>query len=803
VKNDGQDTYHQTYPDRGQTSEAPPLEHEPTRTAASDSAAGLTSAEARRRLEAYGTNVVQDVVQHPITRALKKLWAPVPWMLEAAVVIQLALGEYGEASAIAFLLVFNAGLGFFQEGRAQATLEALKSRLAVTAWARRDGVWETLSAADLVHGDVVKLSLGAVVPADVRLIEGSVLVDQSMLTGESVPLEAGPGFETYAGALIRRGEAIAEILATGARTKFGRTAELIRNAHLESTEQQAIFRVVRNLALFNGGVTLLLIIYAVHLEMPLAQIAPLVLVAILASIPVALPSMFTLAATVGARAVARRGVLPTRLSALDESAGMNVLCADKTGTLTRNELTVTACHALPGFDGEQILALAALASSDGGADPLDSAIRAASQPTRVARWKLVTFTPFDPTRKMSEAVAIDTEGNSMRIVKGALAVVAAISESSPPATTMVEDLQAKGFRVLVVAVGSAEPLRIAGVIALSDPPREDSAALIAELRDLGVRTVMVTGDAPVTARVVADAVGITGLSCTTVPLPSDIRAEDYGVFAGVLPEDKYALVQAFQRGGHVVGMCGDGANDAPALRQAQMGIAVFTATDVAKSAAGIVLTEPGLGGIVAAVQEGRTTFQRILTYTFRSIIHKVVQVLFLLVGLIISGTAVLTPLLMVLMMVAGDFFALSSATDNVRPSSLPNVWRIGNLTIAGIILGFCDLVFCIANLAVGRFVLDLDNNTLRTLTVVTLVFSGQAIFYISRERRHLWSSRPGSWLIASSIFDITLFSTLAIQGILMAPLKATIVVCIFGAAIALAFCLDMVKVMLFRRLTIA
>jgi H+-transporting ATPase len=250
-------------------------------------------------------------------------------------------------------------------------------------------------------------------------------------------------------------------------------------------------------------------------------------------------------------------------------------------------------------------------------------------------------------------------------------------------------------------------------------------------------------------------------------------------------------------------MCGDGANDAPALRQAQMGIAVFTATDVAKSAAGIVLTEPGLGGILAAVQEGRTTFQRILTYTFRSIIHKVVQVLFLLVGLIISGTAVLTPLLMVLMMVAGDFFALSSATDNVRPSSLPNVWRIGNLTIAGIILGFCDLVFCIANLAVGRFVLDLDNNTLRTLTVVTLVFSGQAIFYISRERRHLWSSRPGSWLIASSIFDITLFSTLAIQGILMAPLKATIVVCIFGAAIALAFCLDMVKVMLFRRLTIA
>ncbi|MGD0238002.1 MAG: HAD-IC family P-type ATPase [Syntrophorhabdales bacterium] len=771
--------------------------------AASDSATGLTSDEARRRLAAYGTNAVQDVVQHPINRALRKLWAPVPWMLEAAVLMQLALGEYGEASAIVFLLVFNAGLGFFQEGRAQATLEALKSRLAVTASARRDGVWKTLSAAELVQGDVVKLSLGAVVPADVRLIDGSVLVDQSMLTGESVPIEAGPGFETYASALIRRGEAVAEVIATGARTKFGRSAELVRTAHLESTEQKAIFRVVRNLALFNGGVILLLIAYAVHLAMPLAQIAPLVLVAVLASIPVALPSMFTLAATVGARAVARRGVLPTRLSALDEAAGMDVLCADKTGTLTRNELAVTACHALPRFDEGQILAMAALASSDGGADPLDSAIRAASQPANVARWKLVTFTPFDPTRKMSEAAVIDTEGNPMRIVKGAFAAVAAIAESSPPASAMVEDLQAKGFRVLVVAVGSAEPLRIAGVIALSDPPREDSAALIAQLHGLGVRTVMVTGDAPVTARVVADAVGITGPNCATVPLPRDIRAEEFGVFAGVLPEDKYALVQAFQRGGHVVGMCGDGANDAPALRQAQMGIAVFTATDVAKSAAGIVLTQPGLGGIVAAVQEGRTTFQRILTYTFRSIVHKVVQVLLLLAGLVISGTAVLTPLLMVLMMVAGDFFALSSATDNVRASSIPNVWRIGNLTIAAIILGFCDLVFCIAILAAGRFALDLDSDALRTLTVVTLVYSGQSIFYVSRERRHLWSSRPGSWLIASSILDIALFSTLATQGILMAPLPATIVACVFGAAIVLAFCLDTVKVMLFRRLAIA
>ncbi len=724
-------------------------------------------------------------------------------MLEAAVLMQLVLGEYVESAVIALLLSLNAALGFIEEGRAHATLAALKSRLSVSASARRDGAWKVLTAPELVVGDIVKLSLGAVIPADVRLIEGAVLVDQSLLTGESVPIEAGPGVETYAGALIRRGEAVAEILATGARTKFGRGAELVRTAHVQSTEQKAIFRVVGNLAVFNGGVTILLIAYAVHLALPIAQIAPLALVAILASIPVALPAMFTLAATVGARAVARRGVLPTRLTALDEAAGVDILCSDKTGTLTRNELSVRACRALSGFDEAEVLAMATLASSDGGADPLDAAIRAASDPARSARWTRVTFTPFDPARKMSRATVLYDNRKPMTIVKGAFGIISRITESSPLVAAMVEELEGKGFRVLAVAVGDTEPVRMAGLIALSDPPRDDSAALVQQLRSLGVRTVMVTGDAALTARVVANAVGIVGPTCGLVPLPSVIGTEDYGVFASVLPEDKYALVQAFQRGGHIVGMCGDGANDAPALRQAQMGIAVFSATDVAKSAAGIVLTEPGLGGVVAAIKEGRIAFQRILSYAFRSLIHKMAQPLFLLVGLAISGTALLTPLQMVLIMVAGDFLALSSATDRVRTSARPNVWRIGNLTIAAIILGFCDLAFCVASLTVGRWAFALDANSLRTLTVVTLVFSGQAIFYVARERGRIWSSRPGTWLVVSSVADVTLFGALAIRGILMVALPATAVACVFGAAIGLAVCLDVVKVTLFRRLAIA
>ena len=764
--------------------------------------AGLSSAEAARRLAADGANSVAQETQHPIGRAVKKFWAPVPWMLESTIVLQLGLGEYPEAAAIAVLLVFNAALGFFQEGKAQATLDALKSRLAVSASARRDGAWKTLSAPDLVRGDVVKLSLGAVVPADVRLIRGAVLIDQSMLTGESVPAEAGPGFETYAGALIQRGEAVASVIAIGAKTKFARSAELIRTAHIESTQQKAIFKIVRNLAMFNGGVTLLLVAYAVMLHMPVLQIVPLVLVALLASIPAALPSMFTLAATVGARAVARRGVLPTRLAALDEAAGMDVLCADKTGTLTRNSLSVAATQPMPGFAAPDVLAMAALASSNGGADALDAAVRAAAGSANPQGWKRTDFTPFDPAKKMSAATASDAAGKTIRIVKGALTAVAAVAKASPQATGLVEGLQAKGYRVLVVACGAAEPLQIAGAIAMSDPPRTDSAPLVARLKALGVRVVMVTGDSALTARVVADAVGITGPSCLAKSISSETAPQDFGVFAGVLPEDKFALVQALQKAGHVVGMCGDGANDAPALRQAQLGIAVSTATDVAKSAAGIVLTDPGLEGIVAVVEEGRATFQRILTFTFRSLIHKTAQVLMLLAGLVLTGGAVLTPMLMVLLMAGGDFFALTSATDNVTPSPRPNVWRLGNVTIVSVGLGLCDLVFCTGSLAIGHFVLHLDTRSLQTLTVVTMIYSGQAICYVARERRRMWRSRPASLLVLGSFAEVAVFSTLASRGYLMAALSPYIMIGVFGAAMVLALVLDSVKLALFRRFPI-
>ena len=765
---------------------------------------GLTGDEARRRLEKFGPNAIPDTATNPLRRALTKFWAPVPWMLEAAIALEAALGRYVEAAIIAVLLAFNAALGFLQEGRAQATLAALKSRLALNASVRRDNAWATVPAAGLVPGDIVKLSLGAVVAADVRLTGGSVLLDQSMLTGESVPIEAGAGFETFAGALVRRGEAVAEVTATGARTKFGRTAELVRTAHVESSQQKAVLRVVRNLAMFNGVLIAVLMAYAHALKLPLGETVPLLLAAVLASIPVALPATFTLAAALGARALAHLGVLPTRLSAVDEAASIDVLCADKTGTLTQNELTVTAVHAMSGFDEPHVLGLAALASSDGGQDPVDGAIHAAAAKNMAPDLpKAIKFVPFDPATKMSEATAAGPGGAAVRVVKGAFTAVAALTPASPDASKTESDLEARGFRVLAVAVGPPAALKLAGIIALSDPPRPDSAALIKELHSLGVRTVMVTGDAPATAAIVAREVGLDGAVSPPGPIPDAVSPQDFAVFAGVLPEGKYNLVKAFQKSGHTVGMCGDGANDAPALRQAQMGIAVSTATDVAKSAAGIVLTKPGLGGIVASVKEGRMTFQRILTYTLNSVTKKIVQVLFLAVGLVMTGHAILTPMLMVIIMLTGDLLGMSLTTDNVRPSPMPNVWRIGRLTVAGVFMGISELVFCTAVLATAKFRLGFGIETLRTVAFVAIVFGNQATTYTNRERRRMWSSRPSLWLIGSSAVDVLIAAILAACGIAMTPLPVFVVGGTFVAAAVFAFLVDFAKVPVFHRLGIA
>ncbi|HEV2334746.1 MAG TPA: HAD-IC family P-type ATPase [Stellaceae bacterium] len=777
----------------------------PDPAAATPLRGGLSAAEATRRLAQFGPNAGVDERVHPALQVLRHFWAPVPWMLEIAIALQIAIGERVEALMIATLLIANVALGVFQESRASAALALLKERLSLKVRVKRDGAWRDAPAAELVPGDVVQLSLGTIVPADLRITVGSLLLDQSMLTGESLPVERGAGDTAFAGALVRRGEAIGEVVTTGTRTYFGRTAELVRIAHVESSEQKTVLGVVRNLTIVNVAIVVAMVAYAHSLAMTVPQIIPLVLTALLAAVPVALPATFSLAATLGAKTLASQGVLLTRLTALQEAATIDVLCVDKTGTLTLNALAVSAVRPVAdGYTEDDVLAAAALASSAEGQDPVDAAIRAMAQ-RRDASGKplrLLRFSPFDPAIKTAEAVALDGGGNEIRIVKGAPAAVAAVAPFADQVDAEVKRLAGAGHRTLAVAAGPPGGLSVIGLIAFDDPPRPDSAALLTELRSLGVRPIMITGDNAATAATIARAIGLEGAVCPPGKIPDRVSPADFAIYAGVFPEDKFRLVKALQRGGHAVGMCGDGANDAPALRQAQMGIAVATATDVAKSAAGIVLTTPGLGGIVASIREGRSGFQRVLTYTLSLLVNKSAMLVVLGAGLVMTGHAVLTPALQALAMLAGDLVTMSRAADRAEPTPYPNTWRIRNLTLAAIPLGLFKLFYCIAVLAAGWFVLRFNPGAMRTLTLLTFVMAGQASVYGLRERLPLWRSRPAPVMLFATIVDLVIVTSLAIGGVLMVPLAPAIPGTLLAATLGFAFAFDGVKRVVFARLQV-
>jgi len=767
---------------------------------------GLSSAEAARRQLEFGPNAVAEEQERPLLKILKHFWAPVPWMLEATVVLQLVVGERLEALMITTLLLLNVGLGVFQESRANAALALLKQRLSPVVRVKRDASWQNLPAADLVPGDIVQLSLGGIVPADLRIITGSVLLDQSMLTGESLPLEVGPAKTAFAGAMVRRGEATGEVVATGTHTYFGRTAELVRIAHVESSEQRAVMAVVRALTVVNFAIVVGIVAYAHTIGMNVRQIVPLVLTALLSAVPVALPATFTLAAALGARTLAMKGVLLTRLSALHEAALIDVLCADKTGTLTRNELAVRAVRSVDtAYHDDDVLAFAAAASSSEGQDPVDAAIRTLRQerrrshasPLRVAR-----FTPFDPSMKLAEASVIDDSGRQLRVVKGAPAAVSGTAPWSNAASAALKDLSDAGYRTLAVAAGPPDAMKLIGLVALGDPPRADSPALLAELKSLGVSTIMVTGDAAATATAVAGAIGLSGPVCPPGEIPDSVDPDSFAVYAGVFPEDKFRLVRAFQRQGHAVGMCGDGANDAPALRQAQMGIAVSTATDVAKAAAGVVLTNAGLAGIVTCIKEGRSAFQRVLTYTLSILVNKCATLIVMGCGLVMTGHAVLTPMLQALMMLASDFVTMSRAADRARPSEYPNAWRVQNLVLAAVPLGVFKLCYLIAVLATGWYIVRLNPAQMQTLTFLALALAGQANIYVLRERRHFWKSHPAPIMMIASGGDVAVVTGLALSGILMDGLPPVDVAAVWLATIVFAFSFDAVKLGVRSRLRI-
>jgi H+-transporting ATPase len=763
---------------------------------------GLTSDEAARRLRQFGPNAVPEPKRRPLLALFSKFWAPVPWLLEATICLELLLRKNAEAIIIAALLVFNAVLSLSEEGKAENALAALRKRLPVKARVFRDSQWQLIDAREIVPGDAIHVRMGDLTPADMQLVRGALLVDQSALTGESLPVDLLPGKTAYAGAVVRRGEATGEVIATGRHTSFGHTAELVSTAKTVSHLQAIIFAIVKFLVMFDLVLVVLLLVSSGFASLPMRDVLPFALILLVASVPVALPATFTLATALGSLDLARNGVLVTRLSAIEEAAAMDTLFSDKTGTITENRLRLSALRAYAPHSELDLLRFASFASDEASQDPIDLAILAESHSRGLqgSPSNRLAFVPFEPATKLSDAT-VNYMGGQIHALKGAPQAVAARVSAPPDWQGDTRALAEHGYRVLAVAAGPQGDLRFIGLLAFQDPPRSDSKQLIQNLRSIGIRVIMVTGDGPVTAAAIASQIGIGDRVSEAGGLtkPGENSVFEHDVFAGIFPEDKIALVRAGQKAGHVVGMTGDGVNDAPALKQAEVGIAVSSATDVAKAAASLVLTNPGLTDILAAVKVSRQIYQRMLTYTLNKIMKTIEIALFMALGVLLTRTFVITPLLIVLLLFTNDFVTMSIATDRVSFSSQPDRWEIGTLMLTAGSLAGLILMLSFAVFFVGRDFLHLPLAQLQTLVFVMLVFTGQSNVYLVRERNHFWHSRPSRWLMLSSGADLVVVSLLAANGILMAPIPWRLIGALLLAVIVFAVLIDSLKILIFRR----
>ena len=727
-------------------------------------------------------------------------------MLEATVVLELVLHKRAEALILAILLLFNGFLSLLQERKAANALALLRKSLPVRARVMRDGAWQIIDSQEIVVGDAIYLRMGDIVPADARIATGQISVDQSTLTGESQAVDLEHGQTANAGATVVRGEASAEVIAAGAHTSFGKTAELVSTAKTVSHLQATIFRIVKYLGVLDFALVAALLVFAHATRLPLGEMLPFALILLVASVPAALPATFTLATALGSMELTHAGVLVTRLSAIEEAAAMDLLLSDKTGTLTENRLAVKRTLAYPPSSIADLMRFAGYASDSGNQDPIDVAILrfCAENGIDASAETRTRFLPFDPASKVSEAF-VGKGGEAFHAVKGYPASVAARALPNPDWEADLRTLAGPGYRVIAVACGPADQaLGLTGLIAFEDPPRADSRQLVHRLQDLGVRVVMITGDSSATAVSVARTMGIGTRLCQAAGIRSldPGKLADCDIFAGVYPEDKVALVRAAQAQGHVCGMTGDGVNDAPALKQAETGIAVANATDVAKAAASLVLTTPGLGDIVAAIESSRRIYQRMLTYTLNKIIKTIEIGVFLTLGVMLTRSFVITPLLIVLLLFTNDFVTMSIATDRVSASPRPDRWDIRTLMLTAGSLASLLLVFSLSVFFLARNVLHFPLAQLQTLVFVMLVFSGQGAVYLVRERHHFWHSRPSRFLLLSTAADITAVSAMAIRGVLMAPVPAWSLLALLAALAAFLLALDTVKVKIFSRFRI-
>jgi plasma-membrane proton-efflux P-type ATPase len=779
---------------------------------------GLARAEVDVRRKEHGYNEVAEEKGHPVLRFLRKFWGISAWMLELIMVLSAALGKYSDLVVVSALLVVNAVLSFMQEQRAAGVVETLRRRLQVSARVRRDSSWQVVPARDLVPGDIVRVRPGDIVPADVKLLTGALTVDQSALTGESKDADKAPGNVLSSGSVVRRGEGNGVVMLTGAKTYFGRTTQLVQEARPKLHIEAVVAKVVRWLFVVVGALIGMVVVLSLVRGAPLIEMAPLMLVLLMSAVPVALPVMFTVSMAVGSKELAKRGVLVTRLSAAEDAATMDVLCVDKTGTITLNQLAVTGVIPLEHATEADVLFAGALASEEANQDPIDLACLAAAKDRHVfdnlPKVAPVSFAPFDAKSRRTEAV-VEQNGTRLRVMKGAVRTVAEACGLQPPAIDALEarvsESALKGYRTLAVARGpeTGAPALV-GLVTFDDPPRPDAGQLIATLHDLGVPVKMLTGDALAVAREIGQGVGLPNIRRVADLKAAGARAGNEAVdllagadgFAEVYPEDKYIVVQHLQAAGHVTGMTGDGVNDAPALRQAEVGIAVSTATDVARGAASVVLTEPGLTNIVALVEQGRTIYQRILTWIINKISRTILKAAFVAIAFVVTGQFVVSAFAMLLLVFVMDFATIALATDRVRPSREPETWAIGGFTTVSVVLGVvmvAETLFCLW-IGWSRFGLATDSNALCTFSFLMLLYFAVFSVVSARERHWFWATLPSKTFLSALLADAltgTILTRVGLPGLLPLPWSQTLAI----FACALVSCLvvnDAVKVVMIK-----
>ena len=746
-----------------------------------DVAKGLTSDQVKERQRRYGLNEVAEKQPNPVLAFAKKFWGLTAWMLEVAIVLSFVLGKYLDLYIITALLLVNAILGFIQERQATRAVGALKQRLQLKARVLRDGAWQTLNAAEVVPSDVIRARLGDFVPADFKILDAEATVDQSAITGESLPIDKKTGDIVYSGSLVRKGEVTGVVTATGVHTYFGKTTQLVQLAKPKLHMEEVISSLMKWLLVLVVSLLVVTAVVSWVRGVNLLDVVSLALVLLVSAIPVALPTMFTITMALGSFELARKGVLVTRLSASEDAALMDVLCADKTGTITENKLSIADIAELNKYTKDDALIFGALASQKANQDPIDLAFFTALEDKKIKldEYEQKKFIPFDPSTRKTEAI-VEKKGETFRVIKGAVSAVMQACGTKEDEKATIEQkmdvLANKGYRVMAVAIGKeASAMEIVGLVGLYDKPRKDSAKLIAKLRSLGISVKMLTGDSLPIAKQIAQEVGL-GDKVSRMADVESTRSQDGMVaaeivdksdgFAEIYPEGKYRIVKGLQAEKHVVGMTGDGINDAAALKQAEVGIAVSNATDVAKGSASVVLTEEGLSNVVNLVVTGRMIYQRILTWIFNKIVKTFQVVLFVIIAFLLTGLFVVSAFQVVLLLFLVDFVTISLSTDNVRPSEKPETWNITPLVKGATILGVASVLESLGLLYLGLNYLGLSNTAaLNTFSFDMLLFGGLFTIFVVRERGNFWKSKPSRPLLIAIIADIVISSIISITGI--------------------------------------